>query len=279
MVTGVKVPFWATIRTRTLSCDILRVMPRYPFSDWVAEHFRLTVFPVPGATTGAPETWWESILAGPPEQTSSDARTGSTQLNGVFGPGKLVLKLQPGRIDWLFTPPDMAPGALPDEFPKIGPVTETLRMFSDVAERWLGRDDLPDLARIAFGTVLTHNEADHGSGYTRLPDYLPVRVDPSSSDFSFQINVPVNAHTRIDGLRINRLSKWSVAAFNRISLRVDGTRVAPAATQPTAYALRAELDINTAPEIPGALPRERLIELYRELVALGQEIATEGLLA
>lgn len=149
-------------------------------------------------------------------------------------------------------------------------------MFSNIAEQWLRRNDLPDLVRIAFGMVVRHPEVDRRSAYLRLPDYLPIRIDPDASDFNLQINVPA-ASTGIRGLRINRLTKWSIMGLARVSLRMDGTVVATTGGRVMAHALRLELDINTSPEFQGALPRDRFIDIYRELVALGRDIITDGL--
>jgi hypothetical protein len=248
-------------------------------SEWGAEQFRLTVFPLPGATTRFPE-WWQSTMALPPDETTSNPKRGSSVVSGSLGSNKLILKLEPDRIDWLFVPPgDLGSNAQPPEpeFPTIGPLTESLGAFSDIMERWLVRDDLPEIARIAFGAILKHTEPDRRSAYLRLPEYLPVRVDPDSSDFFFQINLPAASRTGVDDLRVNRLSKWSVVALAVFALRFTGATFASEARPPFGHALRLELDINTVPEFRGPLPRGRFIEVYRELAALGQEIAAEGL--
>lgn len=254
-------------------------MTRFSISEWHAEQFRLTVFPMPGAIARSPE-WWEWVAGSAPDQTTSNPKKGSALVTGLFGPGKLVLRLEPDRIDWLVVPPDLEADALPEqlEVPNVGPLTEALGTFSDIAERWLGRNDLPDMGRIAFGAVLIHTEPDVRSAYLRLPDYVPVQVDPQSSDFLYQINIPVASRTEIDGLQINRLTKWSAVSFRSFSVRFTGATVTPEPVPKPGFALRLELDINTAPGFEGPLPKGRLVEVYRELVSLGREIAAEGTL-
>lgn len=254
-------------------------MLRFPSSDWRPEQLRLTVFPMPGATARLLE-WWESVTGSSPDETTSNPKKGSALVVGSFGSNKLVLRLEPDRIDWLFAPPAPELEGLPAEpqFPTIGPLVEALGTFSGIAESWLGRNDLPDVGRIAFGAVLTHHEPDRRSGYLRLPDYVPVRIDPASSDFLYQINIPVASGTGIDGLQINRLSKWSVAALKYFAARFTGAAVAQHPVPEPVFALRLELDINTSPGFEGPLPRGRLVEIYRELVSLGSEIAAEGIL-
>ena len=251
-------------------------MPRYPFAEWFAEQVRLTVFTLPGADNPNPEQWWEAIVAAPPDETTANPKMGLRTLTGTFHTRKLILKLEPDRIDWLFVPPNPDPAEFSGEFPSIGPIAENLELFSGISEGWLSRKDIPDVARIAFGAIVRHSEPDRRSAYLRLPDYLPLRIDPESTDFSLQINVPSETRTGIGGLRINRLSKWSIMGGVALAFRLQGT-VGAVTSQFVDHALRLEVDINTSPEFRGALPRERLIELYRELVAFGRDIVTEGL--
>jgi hypothetical protein len=252
-------------------------MSRFPLADWSVEQLRLTAFPMPGATTRV-AAWWDSVTGVPPDETTS--KRNSTVISGPFGPGKLILGLEADRIDWLVLPPDIDLEVLEPEFPNAGPFVETLGTFSGVAENWLGRDDLPDLGRLAFGAVLKHTEDDLRCGYVRIHDYVPIQVDPeASSDFLFQINLPIASRTGIAGLQINRLSKWSVSAFRSFAVKVPGLAGIPQSTvQDPLYAFRLELDINTAPGIEG-LPRQHLIDVYRELVQFGREIAADGLVS
>src|SRR6266481_9426106 len=180
-----------------LLCGILRTMPPYPFAEWFAEQVRLTVFPLPGAANPNPEHWWEAIVAAPPDESTANPKMGLRTLTGTFHAGKLILKVALDRIDWLFVPQDPDPAVgLSGEFLSIGPMAENLELFSAIAERWLSQRDIPDLVRIAFGAVARHPEPDRRSAYLRLPDYLPLRIDPESTDFSLQINVPSGTRTR-----------------------------------------------------------------------------------
>lgn len=252
-------------------------MPRLPLADWRAESVRLTVFPMPDATARSPE-WWEAVADDQPDETTMNPKKGSQLIHGAFDPGKLILRLEPDRIDWVLAPPERDTDELVAacEYPALGPSTEMFDTFSAIVVKWLTRDDLPAIGRIAFGAVLIHPEADRQAGYLRLPDYVPVKVDPESSDFLYQINLPpVPSATGIDGLSLNRLSKWSVAAWKPLTLRFTGSAVRTQSV-PERYVLRAELDINTVPTFEGPIPGERLVEIYRELVAAGRAIATDG---
>jgi hypothetical protein len=233
---------------------------------------------LPGAAIPNPEHWWEAIVAAPPEESTANLKMGLRTLAGTFHAGKLILKLELNRVDWLYVPQDLDPAVAPSgEFPSIGPVTENLELFSGIAERWLSRGDIPDLIRIAFGAIVRHPESDRRSAYLRLPDYVPLRVDPESTDFFFQINVPRGSRTGIDGMHVNRLSRWSIMGLAHLALRLEGGAVGAAASQFVNHALRLEMDINTPAEFRRALPRERFIELYRELLSFGRDLITEGL--
>lgn len=253
-------------------------MARLPFAQWVAEQFRLTAFPLTGAGPLPAEQWWETLVGTPAEESAANLKAGSKTLAGTFHGGKLILKLEPGRIDWLLLPLETDPTTgFSGELPAIGPITENLEAFSEIATGWLSQNDLPDLIRAAFGAVVRHPEPDRPSAYIQLRDYLPFRIDPDSSDLNFQVNVPVASHSGVEGLRVNRLSRWSVMGLARLQLRIESSRVLGEVPQIVDHAIRLELDINTSQEIRGPLPRERLIEVYRELVSLGREIITEGL--
>lgn len=271
-------------RTKPLACGAFDpliyksiLMPRFPLADWQAEQARLTVFPMPDATTRSTE-WWQIVTDRQPDETTMNPRKGFTLIQGAFDPGKLILRLESDRIDWVLVPPerDMDELAAAREFPTLGPAMEMTNAFSAIAEKWLTRDDLPAVARIAFGAVFIHPEADHRTGYLRLPDYVPVQVNPESSDFLYQINLPpVSSATGIEDLRLNRLSKWNVIKLNLAALTFMDTAVQ---TRPVLnmFALRVELDINTMPAFVGPIPHGRLVEIFRELVSTAQAIATNG---
>jgi hypothetical protein len=253
-------------------------MPPLALTEWHAQQLRLSAFPVVGGISRSTE-WWEAATGGPPEENTVNPRKGIAAISGAVGQGKLVLGWGPDRIDWLHVPPDPDPemlGAIP-EFPQIGALPEVIGTFSDIVERWLVLEDIPELARLAFGAILQHPEPDRRSGYQRLPDYVPVRINLDSTDFLYQINLPVASRTGIANLQINRLSKWSVGAFARFAMTLTSVGGLPQPiTRGPLFAFRVELDINTAPALESPLPRAQLVDVYRELVDVGQNIAAEG---
>ena len=106
-----------------------------------------------------------------------------------------------------------------------------------------------------------------------MNDLLPhVQLDPAgSSDFMYRINRRRQCKSGISSLAINRLSTWSVARIQDITM--EAHRTVPG---PSSYVCRLELDINTAPEFKSALRKSSLTKLTDELIRLANEIASEG---
>ncbi len=254
-------------------------MPRLDFSDWKAEQLRCTAFALPSAASTA-DHWWTLLADATPEQVTSNPRLGSSQAVGSFGPGSLIVSTQSDRVDWYLGPVPIEAAsvqglaATEPKPPSIGSAPEVFDVFSELSKRWLAFRDIPSVSRLALGGVVSHQEEDKRSAYLRLSDYLPFPVDPASSDFLFQINRPIPSRSSIDGLVINRLSKWSIALFKLISLNLPG---APLIRDlETTIALRTEIDINTAQEFQGELPKERLAEIFDELNDQGRSLITNG---
>jgi hypothetical protein len=206
-----------------------------------------------------------------PESRISKPRIGERQESGPFGEGKLILQVQPGRVDWIYaTDQDAKEGDQQElSFPP------SLDLFSAAMADWL--KSCSAMPRMAFGAVLRLPVSSREEGYRRISEYLPFEVDPeTSSDFLYQINRQRESRV-IPGVKINRLSKWSVGFVFRqmIQLTVPDR-------EPNLYPLdegqycRIELDINTVPGPSSELPKDRLADVFGELVELGREIVREG---
>jgi len=240
---------------------------------WRSELFRLSAFVFPGQSIDA-STWWETIAGEPPENQNLQPRAGTRQEEGLYEGGRLVLTVQPDRIDWLFIPAfDKQTGS--PAYERLPEYDSALKIFRKVVERWL--EISPRLSRLAFGAILNFAVPDRPTGYRLLSNYLHnVQLDPdNSSDFHYQINRR-RLSNKISGLALNRLSKWSVniAKFSQLAI---GSVVQEFLISDHEHIFaHLELDINTVPEHQNLVSNEQLSVIFSELVELASEIANQG---
>jgi len=245
-------------------------------SAWEVSTLRLTAFPDP-AIEFDHSSWWIDVAREPADTRVIEQKRERHRDEGPVEGGMLVLEVQRGRIDWLFHAPEPDPEM--DRIPSMGDLPRVLETFCELMSRWFEVNECPTVTRLAFGAVLLYPVGDRETGYRQLAPYLPsVQLDPAgSSDFSYQINRSRDSISGIAGLRINRLSRWSVLRFGRISLllrpAVTELRSVPVQDH---FACRLELDINTYADYREALGREQLPRVFQELVALGREIVANG---
>lgn len=250
---------------------------RLPLAEWQVETLRMTVFPSQPLQTEA-VTWWADLAGEPPEASLRLPRTHGLQEEGPFGvgEGKLVLRVEPNRVDWVLAPREN-PGAEVAGFLVVGSLPELPESFCQVISRWFDFETCPSAQRMAFGAILLRPVMDYQASLVQLTAYLPFleSVRGDVSDFLYQINRRRDSSTGIPNLRINRLSKWSVAAVtsSEVALQPHTMRLSPTQTQ---YACRLELDVNTVPNFPGELSRDQQPIVFRELVHLARQIAGQG---
>ncbi len=243
-----------------------------PTTEWQSETLRLTAFPVGGSPELTPDAWWSGVVGDTPEKQTIEPKKGMLLEEGSHQDGKLTLKVDPIRIDWLFGSLDARMSEL--ELPSVGRFSETCDMFVELMGHWFSMETCPSLRRLAFGAVLLNPVESREEGYRRLDPHLPkVSLDPEgTSDFAYQINRPRESG---DGtIMINRLSKWSVAALRFATIEVSTLPLHGPVVEH--FACRLQLDINTPPDLEVELSCEILPSLFLELVNLGKEIAEKG---
>lgn len=255
--------------------DQPNIARRLPLAEWQVETLRMTVFPSqPLQTEGV--TWWADLAGEPPETSLRLPRTHGLQEEGPFGEGKLVLRVDPNRVDWVLAPREN-PRAEVEGFLVVGSLPELLESFCLVISRWFDFEACPSAQRMAFGAILLRPVADYQAGLVQLADYLPflASVRGDLSDFLYQINRRRDSGVGIPDLRINRLSKWSVmtTTLGDVTLQSHLMRLSPTRTH---YACRIELDMNTVPNFSGELSRDQQLIVFQELVHLAREIVGEG---
>lgn len=220
-------------------------------------------------------TWWRAVTGAQPEERNLKPSSGQLQEVGPWNDRSLILSAQFGRIDWFLTP--RVGSDFGGEILNVGSFPDAFSLFLEPMLRWLPL--APALTRLAFGAAVLVPVTGKEEGYRLLEKYLPtVKIDPvGSEDFFYQINRPRPSTTGIPGLRVNRLSKWSVAYFQPIKIGV-AVPAKSAVTYPGERhdACRIELDISTPAVFEGGLPPNALDAIFRELVNAGAEIVRKG---
>ena len=236
------------------------------------ESLRLTAFLAPSAQVGN-LTWWADLIGTQPETRTSKPSRGESTEAGPVGDCTLTLSVRPGRVDWFLTK-RVPEGALP-EGNWAGRFEDTLGVFVPLMARWVAV--CPGLVRLAFGSVVHEPVPDRGTGYRRLAQLLPdVRLDPEhSEDFMYQINRPRQSVV-IDGLKVNRFSRWSAAVLVPLMLVLEKEHVVQQQVSPGENTVRTELDVNTDPGFASELPAASLPQLFGELQNLTVELLTKG---
>ena len=215
-----------------------------------------------------------------PENVNAKPTRGELIETGNFQGRVLSLFVQPGRIDWTVSPivqTEDDSGGLNT----LGEFGAAAQSFLSIMLAWL--QGCPRIVRLAYGVVLLDPAENRENGYKRISEFIPgVKIDPQGSeDLFYQINRP-RASKTVEGLRLNRLSRWSVAAFQpfRLSLGISQNQPGPplvyAHSNAVLMACRAEFDLNTAAGVQDELPHQQVPGIFDELVHLGSEIARDG---
>jgi hypothetical protein len=245
-----------------------------PVSTWLVGTLRLTAFASPTARVSG-VNWWHDIVGKPSEAKLTQAGAGEVEA-GHYRNGNLILTVNPTRIDWQYTgqtDPAKVVSGISDI--TVGRLPETLSTFVNLMTKWLGLKSIPPVVRLAFGAVLVRPEKSEEAVYESLSRYIPVdQLSGDIAEFLYQINRRRYSGVQIPGLRINRLSKWSlIQVQQQIASAITPSAVYHA---PALYGALLELDMNTVAEFQGKLPRLRLPKLWAELANLGKEIAEKG---
>lgn len=238
-------------------------------ATWQAESLRLTCFPS-SATEISSKNWWLDVIGEQPENTIIRAKDGFRQDEGHVNRQKILLGIQPIRIDWLMGANDEE-GEL-----SIGSFQNELDSFLELMSRWFKIS--PPLKRLAFGAILALPVDDRKLGYELIANYLPnVKLDPiGSSDFLYQINRTRKSQLDISELEINRLSKWSVAKRGLVRFALSPDAHLSSFPSLETFSCRLELDINTSADYKGDISSDKLTDILNELVNLAKEIALKG---
>ena len=146
------------------------------------------------------------------------------------------------------------------------------RASPDSCTPWL-QESCPPATRLACGVTLLWPVPSREEGYVGVSSLLPFSLDADARDFTYQINRRKDSRV-LSGVRINRLSKWSVLGIRASLMAADTMQVLE--EQEEEFAIQLELDVNTVEGDVDALSGEEAAQEFDELVTLAREIAGHG---
>jgi hypothetical protein len=162
------------------------------------------------------------------------------------------------------------------EIRTLGPLDAVVDWFRTKAEKFIEMSSRQPQNRIALGATLVSKVESREQGYSLLSEFLPFDLDPrGSSDFFYQINRPRVATVGTRSLGINRLSRWSVTIGSTFFLQAGGEVKAFTLPAPL-FALRLELDVNTAPASELVFNSSEGVAVFGCLKDYAREIAARG---
>jgi len=197
---------------------------------------------------------------------------------GPWNGGSLVLSAALDRFDWSLQASEQTTGEEPPL--SIGAFDPLSDELNRLIAGWFA--SCSNCSRLAFAGSLLLPVTSVLGGYKVLSELLKtVRIDAEgSSELMYQINRPRPSKLGIEGLRINRISRWSVIRVQRVttSFALMGGEPGPQTFQELdpLFFCKLDFDVNTSPHFSEGLPRDRLPELMTELLCLAKEICTNG---
>ncbi|WP_315704999.1 MULTISPECIES: hypothetical protein [unclassified Bradyrhizobium] len=238
--------------------------------NWLTESVRLSLFSSQVVKlTG--ENWKQLTGQDEPEQEQKGSGRHVFASN-IIG-GQLHLGAIANRCDIILSP--VAETDMPEDILSVGNWPNSLEQFQKLTEPFLERLPFP-VVRMALAPALLQRFPDRLSAYKTLVSLVKTINQPPEKlhDLLLRVNWPQSSAV-VDGLRLNRLTSWSVVQIQVQMLVSDGNRPATYMNEP-AYALRLELDHNTDPKHIESFDAARLVPIYRELVNLALQNAQEG---
>lgn len=243
---------------------------------WTSELARVTLFPK-GPVGLSPGTW-KAVLGAEPDSTTRH-RTLLVEA-GPVDDLIFVAQRSSDRIDLLLS-------SRPEIVPLAGHPTEKLqvsiplpRLLSEHVKRigaWLSLGTEGPFKRIALGGVGHFPVASISEGNTTLKDrFLPFLDIGDAADLFYQVNRR-RPSAKVQGVSLNRLSKWSVITGQSVFLPLGiSAEIATLEREPPQHMVRVEVDLSTAPEESRTFAGAEATVVLDEFLALGCEILEKG---
>lgn len=253
-----------------LNADVVNEIP------WQVEQLRCTAFLLPLFDVSV-EPVFRTLAESDPLQVSENRQQAIETAGGSLDGFKLEVVKVPGRLDIILHSKEES--IAPSGVAVLGSWIEIVSLFSSRVLGWLRSE--PQLQRLALGAIVLDEVRDRMTGYKVLNELLPkIDIDVQhSSDFFYQINRPrLATFNGGPSLKINRLSKWSVAAVvtQRFTLSTQEPLQRPTNLVGSLQNYcRAELDLSTDAEIP-ELPAAHIEAIWEKFVDFAREILLKG---
>ncbi len=243
------------------------------FGEWDIESLRVSLFSPVGSLISAKQDIWQKVTDNEPDSIDTRPRERVTRAVGSVDKNNLQLLIREDRLDWIIQP--NIDSHLPtDPVLTLKDTNETLALLQKATRYSL--ETISIVQRFAFSPVLIKHVSEPTAGLSQLSRYLP-RLDTASmegSDFIYQNNVRQRS-TSVPHVRINRLSKWSIAQIGSLELKVRASERPHVNTPSIRYARMLNLDVNSDPTT-GAVSGDKIPGLFDELVTLANQVATKG---
>ena len=243
-------------------------------AKWRIDHVRMTVFLSEPFDIEKAEAWFEEVAGESPETTVRQRERVVEAIGRAPQNPELQMVLHceaPLRIDWRLGP--RTPVLNPSEEEQLN---STIALFERITAGWLAAAEI-SVKRLAFGALLLWPLRTVVEAHARISAMVPsleLPMDEFVGDVVYQINRS-RLSTQVDGVRINRLNRWSVTTGQAMDLSLADGTLAIKDTVPTTM-VRLQLDINTDARRTDAFTSDQLPSLWGELVALGNEISRDG---
>ncbi len=242
---------------------------------WLAQQVRISIFPKLESFDATLDLW-PQVEGLEKEKQTIDSKTGGSVYEGNFNKHKLVLTVNPVKIDLTLTieaPAHVENGITVAD--SLGNVDDTLKEFSIIVESWLNSKNIPDVIRVAFGAFLVESVSSRKEAYEKITKYVPIKLDSSKmGDFSLQLNLFAKSKI-IKDLDLNRLTKWGVLKLTPSLSTINNPQMIH--EYPTINLSHVELDVNTSQENIEPLQKKLLFSLYSELTKLGTDLSEKGI--
>ena len=241
----------------------------YPVDSWGVDHLRLTAFPASEIPPHRVREWWQDLVGREPSNVNEEPGKGFIQVQGESRESLIHIFSDKSRLDirMVFSKPGRPASSMPV-------FDAAISSFHDLAARFLSRNDLPQINRLAFGAALLKSAPRLQDCGEIIKEHLPFSddYDIEPVDFLYQFNRRRLSRT-ITGMNVNRLIKWSIQQVELVTVLAQ-VRVPVRTT--TSFAVRLELDINSALEHGNLLQRQRTRPLFEEFVGHAVQIIGVG---